>query len=63
MAVDSVYIHSRLTEKCSGLRRLSEQLLETQTAFGTTFRDTGGYQKAGTSSLKTVTGRIYTISK
>jgi hypothetical protein len=33
-----------------------------QTAFGTTFRDTGGYQKAGTSSLKRVTGRIQLVS-
>ncbi len=32
-----VYIHSRLSEQFSRL----------QTGFGTTFRDTGGYQKAG----------------
>jgi hypothetical protein len=28
---------------------------------GTAFRDTGGYQKAGTSSLKRVTGRNFTL--
>jgi hypothetical protein len=28
-----------------------------------TYGDTGGYQKAGTSSLKRVTGRIFTVSK
>jgi hypothetical protein len=31
--------------------------------FRNNFRDTGGYQKAGTSSLKRVTGRIFTICK
>jgi hypothetical protein len=39
-----VYIHSRL----------SEQFSESQAGFGTTFKGTGGYQKAGTSSLKRV---------
>jgi hypothetical protein len=37
--------------------RLSEQFSESQVGFGTTFKGTGGYQKAGTSSLKRVTGR------
>ncbi len=31
--------------------------------FGTPFRVTGCYQKAGTSSLKRVTERVFTISK
>ncbi len=35
------YIHSRL----------SEQFSESQAGFGTTSKGTGGYQKAGTSSL------------
>jgi hypothetical protein len=43
--------------------RLSEQFSESQAGFGTTFEDTGGYQKARTSSLKRVTGRNFTISK
>jgi hypothetical protein len=37
-----VYIHSRL----------SEQFSESQAGFGTTFKGTGGYQKAGTNSMK-----------
>jgi hypothetical protein len=48
-----VYIHSRL----------SEQFSESQAGFGTTFKGTGGYQKARTSSLKRITGRNFTISK
>jgi hypothetical protein len=32
-----IYIHSRLTEQFSG----------SQAGYGTTFRDTGGFQKAG----------------
>jgi hypothetical protein len=36
------------------LSRLSEQNSESQAGFGTA----GGYQKAGTSTLKRVTGRI-----
>jgi hypothetical protein len=48
-----VYIHSRL----------SEQFSESQADFGTTLKGTGGYQKAGTSSLNRVTGRNFTISK
>jgi hypothetical protein len=40
-----------------------EQILEVQAGFGTTFKGTGGYQKAGTSSLKRVTARNFTISK
>jgi hypothetical protein len=32
-------------------------------AFGTIFRITDGFRKAGTSLLKRVTGRIFTISK
>jgi hypothetical protein len=43
-----VYIHSRLSEQFSG----------SEAAYGTTFRDTGGYQEARTSSLKRVTRRI-----
>jgi len=43
--------------------RLSEQFSGLQTAFGTTFRDTGGYQKAGTSSVKRVTESNFIISK
>jgi hypothetical protein len=43
--------HSRLSEQFSGSRE----------GYGTVFRDTGGYQKAGTSSLKRVTGRNFTI--
>jgi hypothetical protein len=39
-----VYIHSRLLEQFS----------ESQAGFGTTLKGTGGYQKAGTSSLKRV---------
>ncbi len=48
-----VYIHSWL----------SEQFSESQASFGTTFKGTGSYQKAGKSSLKRVTGRNFTISK
>ncbi len=48
-----VYIH----------RRLSEQFSELQAGIGTTSKGTGGYQKAGTSSLNRVTGRNFTISK
>jgi hypothetical protein len=40
-----VYIHSRLSEQFSG----------SHSGFGTTFRNTGSYQKAGTSALKRVT--------
>jgi hypothetical protein len=47
------YIHSRL----------SEQFSESQAGFGKTIKGTGGYQKAGTSSLKRVSGRNFTISK
>jgi hypothetical protein len=47
-----VYIHGRL----------SEQLSESRVAFGTTFNVTDGYWKAGTSSLKKVSG-AFTISK
>jgi hypothetical protein len=48
-----VYIHSQLSEQFSG----------SQAGYGTTFRDTGRYQKAGTSCMKRVTGRNFTISK
>ncbi len=48
-----VYMHSWLSEIFS----------ESQADFGTTFKGTGGYQKAGTSSLKRFTGRNLTISK
>ncbi len=47
-----VYIHARLSEHFS----------ESQAGYGTTFRVTGSYQKAGTISLKVVTGRVFTIS-
>ncbi len=43
--------------------RLSEQFSESMAGYGTTLRVTGGYQKAGTSSLKRVTGRVFTINK
>jgi hypothetical protein len=43
--------------------RLSKQLSESQAAFGTTFKVTGGFRKSGTSPLKRVTGRIFPISK
>jgi hypothetical protein len=36
--------------------RLSEQFSKSQAGFGKIFKYTGGYQKAGTSSLKRVTG-------
>jgi hypothetical protein len=42
--------------------RLSGQFPGSQAAFGTIFRVTGGYRKAGTSSLKRATGRIFKIS-
>jgi hypothetical protein len=48
----TVYIHGRLSEIFSGSRA----------PFGTTFRVTRGYRTAGTSSLKRVTGRIFTIT-
>jgi hypothetical protein len=32
--------------------------LESQAGFGTTVKSTSGFQKAGTSSMKKVTGRI-----
>ncbi len=35
--------------------RLSEPFSEVHAGFGTTFKGTGDYQKAGTSSLKRVT--------
>jgi hypothetical protein len=47
-----MYIHSQL----------SEQFSESQGGFGATFNGTGGYQKAGTSSLKRVTGRSFTTN-
>jgi hypothetical protein len=37
-------------------------LLSEQAAFGLIFRVTGGNRKAGRSSLKRATGRIFTIS-
>jgi hypothetical protein len=37
---------------------LSEEFFSSQAAFGTTYRVTGGYRKAGISFLKKVTGRI-----
>ncbi len=42
--------------------RLSEQFSELQAAFGTTFRVTGGYLKAGTSFQNRFTGRMFRIS-
>jgi hypothetical protein len=44
-------------------QRLAKQFSGSQAGNGTTFRDTGGYQEAGKSSLKRVTGRTFTISK
>jgi hypothetical protein len=44
-----MYIHCSLLEQFSG----------SQSAFGTTFRVTGGYLKAGTSFLKRVTETIF----
>jgi hypothetical protein len=41
--------------------RPSEQFSESQAAFGTTFRVTGGNLKSGTSFLKRVTGMISEI--
>jgi hypothetical protein len=38
-------------------------LLNLQLGSGTTLGDTGGYKKAGTSSLKRVTGRNSSVSK
>ncbi len=43
--------------------RLSEQFSKSQAAFTPSFRVTGGYRKAGTSFLKIVTGRVFTVSK
>jgi hypothetical protein len=40
---------------------LFEQFSESQAAFQTTFRVTGGYLKAGTSFLKRVTGKIFKL--
>jgi hypothetical protein len=48
-----VYIHDRLLEQFS----------ESLAGFATFLKGTGGYKKAGTSSLKRVTGRNFTISK
>jgi hypothetical protein len=48
-----VCIHGRLAEKFSG----------SQADFETTFRITGGYQKAGTNFLMRVTGMVFTIGK
>jgi hypothetical protein len=45
-----VYVHSRLSEQFSG----------SQAGYGSTFINTGCYQKARTSSLKKVTGRNFT---
>ncbi len=50
-SVHDEYIHSRL----------SEQFSVSQTGFGTNFEGTDGYQKAGSSSLKRITGRNFTI--
>jgi hypothetical protein len=47
------YIHSQL----------SEQFLGSQAGYRTTFRYAGSYQKAGISSMKTVSGRNFTINK
>jgi hypothetical protein len=43
--------------------KLLEQFSGSQAAFGTTFRVTGGYEKARTSCLKKVIGGIFTISE
>jgi hypothetical protein len=55
------FIFSSVQCTCHGL--LTVQLLGSQAAFGTTFRITGGYQKAVTSFLKRVTGSIFTSKK
>jgi hypothetical protein len=46
-----MYIHSRLSEQFSG----------SQAGYVSTFRDTGGYQKAGTSSLKRVRTSLVSV--
>jgi hypothetical protein len=43
--------------------RLSEQFSDSQVGFATTFKGTGGCQKAGTGSLERVTGMNFTICK
>jgi hypothetical protein len=48
-----VNIHSQLSEQYSG----------SQAGYRKTFQDSGGYQKAGKSSLKLVTGWNFTIIK
>jgi hypothetical protein len=72
-----VCVHSRLSEQFPGLQNhrwlseqcpgsqtwLSEQFPGSQAAFGTTFRDIGGYRKARISFLERVFGRMVTISK
>jgi hypothetical protein len=40
-----------------------EQFSESQADIGTTFKTTGSYQKAATSSLKRLTGRNLTVNK
>jgi hypothetical protein len=52
---------SRLLEQFQD-RSCSESLLGSQVAFGTTFKVKGGYRKAGTSFVKKVTGKIFTIT-
>jgi hypothetical protein len=39
------------------------ELFKSQADFGTTFKVTGGHQKAGKSSLKRVSWVFFTISK
>jgi hypothetical protein len=52
-----LYINSQLSNN-----RTIEQFSGSQAVYRTTFKDTGGYQKAGTSSLKRVTGRNFTTA-
>jgi hypothetical protein len=49
--------------QCTFMGRLSEHFSGSHAAFGSTFRVTGGYQKAGTNFLKWVTGKIFTTSE
>ncbi len=57
----SIFSSVQCTGTCHS--RLSENFSELQASFGTTFRVTGGYLKAGTSFLNMVAGRIFRISK
>jgi hypothetical protein len=63
LLVNFYSVYSLLDEgKCIFNWRLSEQFSGSQAAFGTVVF-IGGYQKAGTSSLKSVSARVFSISK